>query len=110
MNNLMGKATHRKASPGETLFGGGKGILIQFRPFEASTQVAIGPAKEEPVGASPTGYVDRGYYTDIGETESTIQDFVESEEKELGRPLTKEEFQKIVEFVTPELQHDYSEK
>ena len=106
----MGKATHRKASPGETLFGGGKGILIPFHPFDASKPVRIEAADEEPVGARPTGYVDRGYYTDIGETESTIKDFVESEEKELGRPLTKKEFQKIVEFVTPELQDDYSEE
>ena len=106
----MGKATHRKASPGETLFGGGKGILIPFSPFEASKTVPTEPAKEEPVGAESIRFVDRGWYTDIGETETTIQDFVESEEKELGRPLTKEELQKIVEFVTPERQEDYSEE
>lgn len=103
-------ATFRTALPGETLFGGGKGILIPFRPFEASKPVPIEAADEESDGAESIRFVDRGWYTDIGETETTIQDFVESEEKELGRPLTKEELQKIVEFVTPERQDDYSEE
>jgi len=101
----MGKATFRKARPGETLFGGGRGILIPFRPIETGTtpQPSIPEIEEE---ASS----DRGYYTDIGEIESTIQDFVDTEEERLGRPLTKKEHQAIVKLLTPEEQEDYEEE
>jgi hypothetical protein len=68
---------------------------------------------EEPVDheadAQPASLLDKGWYTDIGEIESTIQDYVEVEEEKLGRPLTKKEHKAIVKFLTPEEQDDYEE-
>lgn len=99
--------TYRKTQPGETFFGEGTGILIPFSPLVDSPTLPI----EEPVDhedvAQPTGLEDAGWYTDIGEIESTIQDYVEDEEQKLGRALTKKEHQAIVRFLTPEEQDDY---
>jgi hypothetical protein len=99
--------TYRKAQPGETLFGGDIGILVPFRPLVASPTLA----KEEPADHEdddqPTGLEERGWYTDIGEIESTIQDYVQVEETRLGRSLTKKEHEAIVKFLTPEEQDDY---
>jgi hypothetical protein len=42
----MGKATHRSARPGETLFGGGIGTLIPLRPLTkkpSSEERALNP-------------------------------------------------------------------
>ena len=103
----MGKVTHRKAQPGETFFGGGRGILIPFRPLLASPTPPIDESVDHEADAEPTSPVDKGWYTDIGEIESTIQDFVEVEEKKLGRPLTKKEHEEIVKSLTPEEQDDY---
>ena len=101
--------THRDARPGETLFGGGRGILIPFRPsVPPKTDPSAEPVHPEDEEESPSQ--DRGWYTDIDEIESTIQDCVEQEESELGRPLTKKERQRIVQFLTPELQDDYEEE
>jgi len=103
----MGKVTHRKARPGETLFGGGSGILIPFRPKKAEggiTTTTVYSENDQPSSGN------RGWYTDIGEIESTIQDFVDSEEERLGRPLTKKEHHAIVKLLTPEEQEDYEEE
>ena len=105
----MGKATHRDARPGETLFGGGRGILIPFRPLLASPPPQIEEPVDHEADAQPASLLDKGWYTDIGEIESTIQDCVELEEKQLGRPLTKKEHEAIVKFLTPEEQDDYEE-
>jgi hypothetical protein len=101
----MGKVTFRNARLGETLFGGGCGILIPFRPIETVNRAQPSEPEIEEESSS-----DRGYYTDIGEIEGTIQDFVDSEEEHLGRPLTKKEHQAIVKFCTPEEQDDYEEE
>jgi len=105
----MGKVTHRNARPSETLFGGGRGILIPLRPLLASPPPPIEESVDHKADAEPTSPVDKGWYTDIGEIESTIQDFVELEEKQLGRPLTKKEHEEIVKSLTPEQQDDYEE-
>ena len=42
----MGKVTHRNARPGETLFGGGIGAVIPFRPLTkkpSSEERALNP-------------------------------------------------------------------
>ncbi|MCX6960303.1 MAG: hypothetical protein NTW91_08500 [Verrucomicrobia bacterium] len=103
----MGTVTHRNARPGETLFGGGRGILIPFRPLVASPPPPIEEPVDHEADAEPTGLVDKGWYTDIGEIESTIQDCIEVEEKKLGRALSKKEHEEIVKFLTPEEQDDY---
>jgi hypothetical protein len=97
--------TYRNARPGETLFGGGSGILIPFRPIENGNTAQPSETEIDEEASS-----DRGYYTDIGEIESTIQDFVDTEEDRLGRPLTKKEHQAIVKLLTPEEQEDYEEE
>ena len=101
--------TYRKAQPGETFFGGGTGILIPFRPLLASSPPSIEEPVDHEADAEPTGPVDKGWYTDIGEIESTIQDYLEVEEEKLGRPLTKKEHKAIMKFLTPEEQDDYEE-
>jgi len=103
----MGTVTHRSARPGETLFGGGTGILIPFRPLVVSPPLPIEEPVDHEADAQPTSLVDKGWYTDIGKIESTIQDCVEVEETRLGRTLTKKEHKAIVKFLTPEEQDDY---
>jgi hypothetical protein len=44
---------------------------------------------------------------DVGEIDDVIQAYVESEEEELGRPLTEKEREEIVKFCSPEEQDDY---
>ena len=105
----MGKATFRKARPGETLFGGGKGILIPFSPYEPpKPDPSVVP--DVPEDEEESSSKDRGWYTDIGEIDDVIQAYVESEEKKLGRPLTEEEQEEIVKFCSPEEQDDYEEE
>jgi len=106
----MGKVTYRSARQGETLLGGGIGILIPFRPH-----VSPPPNQRETVDIEDdedeeSSSKDRGWYTDVGEIESTIQDYVDQQEEELGRPLTKKEHDAIVQSFTPELQDDYEEE
>ncbi len=105
----MGKVTHRKARTGETLFGGGNGILIPFRPYEPpKPDPSVVP--DVPEDEEESSSKDRGWYTDIGEIDDVIQAYVESEEKKLGRPLTEEEQEEIVKFCSPEEQDDYEEE
>jgi hypothetical protein len=101
--------TYRKAQPGETFFGGDIGTLVPFRPLLASPPLPIEDPVDHEADAQLTSRVDKGWCTDIGEIESTIQDCVELEETSLGRPLTKKEHVAIVKFLTPEEQDDYEE-
>lgn len=99
--------TYRKAQPGETFFDEGTGILIPFRPFVASPPLPIEETVDHEADAEPAPLVDKGWYTDIGEIESTIKDYIQVEETRLGRALTKKKHKAIVKFLTPEEQHDY---